>query len=156
MNSVLELDGFFTDLLPSAAAISVIANNPTEFTDCNSNENRTQVRFATDGVAEFSDENLLTQEEIQQMVTVAKVKAYLGGERTICKERDVFDATVSDANSKSQLGIDGGWAQLYCDINYSEFVTKSIQTAAIVSVVVAVVICLCIICCICACCGVCG
>jgi hypothetical protein len=152
MNSVLELDGFFTDLLPSASDISVLLD-PPEFTDCNLDANRTQVRFATDGVATFSDENLLTQEEIQNMVTFQKLEAYLG--ESVCEEREVFDAIVSEAGSAPQqhAGVTGALSQLVCDTN-EPALARNLESTALVTVVVAViVVVLCITGFFCACCG---
>jgi hypothetical protein len=148
MNSVLELDGFFVDLLPSAAAISVISD-PSEFTDCMADENRTEVRFAADGVAKFIVEDLLTKEEIKNMVTFEKLEAYLG--ESICKELDVFDATVSDAGSDPQYGINGAWSHESCDSNYPAL-ARDLESVALASIVVAVIVVLCIVGCFCACC----
>ena len=152
MNPILELDGFYTDLLPSASEISV-EEDPLEFYNCTADGNLTQVKFFADGIAEFSADNLLTEHEIQKLVTSEKLEKFIGAKYQKC---DVFEAIVSPRGTAPHPTLTGAWAQLMCDMNYTEFLVQSMETMVIVSIVTSIILALCLVACICACCGACG
>lgn len=98
-DGTLELDGFYTDLLPSASGIYVEedAGDP-EFLDCNANTNRTQVKMTVNGIAEFNDDDadVLTELEIQNLVTVENLQRYV---EAVYGECDTFIALTAPAGT---------------------------------------------------------
>ena len=157
MSGVLELDGFYTDLLGSASVISVEEDPPDapEFFECNSNANRTQVKFTINGVAEFSDENVLTELEIQKLVTVENLQKYIEAEYRTC---DIFEAIISPAGTEFGGGQHSNIAlmQLACDLNISATLAAGLAAASVASIVASIICCCCIfgfiaVCC----CGIC-
>jgi hypothetical protein len=155
LDYVKQLAGFFTDLLPSAADISIANNNSGEqqFTECAANVNRTQVRIAADGVASFDTDNLLTQQEIQNLVSSDFLEAYFEG---ICDDLDTFEALVSNAGSEPQTSIEGAMNHFFCEASTVGVIARTFQTLAIVAILSSVIVVLCTLGLVCACCGFCG
>jgi hypothetical protein len=149
---VRALDGFFTDLIPSAVDVTIDAGNQ-EFVACGADENRTQVMISGDGVAELANNNPLTQSDIKSLVSIQSLNSYFSN---ACKERDTFEAIISAAGSDPKTGVEAALTHFVCDAESSVVLARSIETAAIVSIVISVVLVLCFLACICACCGLCS
>jgi hypothetical protein len=152
LDYIKELDGYFTDLLPSAADV-VIESGNQEFTNCSADVNRTQVRISADGIAQFDSSRVLNATTIQSLVENAKLEAYFAA---TCLELDTFEAIVTEAGAVPQVGLEGALNHFFCEANAAGVVARAVQTASIVGIATAVVIFLCIAGCICACCGLCG
>jgi hypothetical protein len=152
LDYIKELDGYFTDLLPSAADV-VIESGNQEFKNCSAIANRTQVRISADGIAQFDSSRVLNQTTIQSLVDPAKLEAYFAA---ACVELDTFEAIVSEAGAVRQVGIESEFHNIFCEAGSFEVLENVLQTAAIVGIVAAVVVVLCIIGCICVCCGFCN
>mmetsp|Transcript_106519 Transcript_106519/g.159353 ORF Transcript_106519/g.159353 Transcript_106519/m.159353 type:complete len:209 (+) Transcript_106519:59-685(+) len=148
---VLELDGFYTDLLPSAADVT-IDKGSQEFQSCTALENRTQVQIAADGFALLDEDSPFDQDEIQNLVTQDLLASYF---ENVCKELDTFEALVSDAGSEPQVGIATAWGALLCDFD-EQFVETVARTGMVVGIISLVILCCCIGGCILFCCGVCS
>ena len=134
LNAVLELDGFYTDLLPSASEISVAADaGDPEFLDCKSNTNRTQVKMTVNGIATFSADEVLTELEIQNLVTVENLQNYV---EAVYGECDTFIALTAPAGTAYGGSQHSSitFAQWSCDLDSS--------TALMIGGIVAAV-CLC-------------
>jgi hypothetical protein len=150
LDYVLELDGFYTDLLPAAVDITIDGGSQ-EFLDCSANENRTQVTIAADGVALLGEESPLDQAEIQTLVTKELLASYF---ENICKEMDAFEVLVSDAGTEPQIGIASALGTLVCDFDVLFFETVA-RTGTLVGIVSLIILCCCVGGCIAFCCGVC-
>jgi len=148
---VRELDGFFTDLLPSAVDVTIDSGNQ-EFIGCHGDENRTQVTISSDGFVELENSSPLTQGDIQSLVSMEALSLYF---ENACREQDIFEAIISEAGSEPKTGPEAAFTHFLCDAESAAFLARSIQTAAIVSIVVSVILVLCFLGCICACCGFC-
>jgi hypothetical protein len=154
LDYVKQLEGLFTDLLPSAADISIDKNSgEQQFTECAANVNMTQVRIAADGVASFDTDNLLTQQEIQNLVSSDFLEIYFEG---ICDDLDTFEALVSSAGSEPQTSIEGAMNHFFCEASAVGVIARTFQTLAIVAILSSVIVVLCILGLVCACCGSCG
>jgi copper chaperone CopZ len=151
LDYIKELDGYFTDLLPSAVDVAIESGSQV-FTNCSATANRTQVRISADGIAEFDSSRVLDATTIQSLVKPANLEAYFAA---VCIELDKFDAVITEAGSEPQESFEGIINQIFCEANAAEVVGRALETAAIVGIVAAVVVILCILGCICACCGFC-
>lgn len=152
LDFIKELDGYYTDLLPSAADVEII-DGEASFEECAADTNRTQVRISSEGLGTFDNDNVLTQESIQALVTSQSLATYFAAS---CETLDTFEAVVSPAESAPQVGIEGALNHFYCEADAAGVVARTVKTFAIVSIVIGVVILICIIACICTCCGFCG
>ena len=150
-NAHLQMQGFYNDLLPSAAEILVTVQNP-RFDNCLSDPNRTQVAFSSDGTAEFSLDTLMTQADIASLVTRDALGAYL---ESACEDRDVFDMQQQLPGSEPQESVTAAFFRGICSTNVSVMVANGLRTGTIVIIAIAAVALCCIIGCICACCGAC-
>jgi hypothetical protein len=152
LDYIKELDGYFTDLLPSAVDVAIESGSQV-FTNCSADANRTQVRISADGIAEFDSSRVLDATTIQSLVEPAKLETYFSA---ACVELDKFDAVITEAGSDPQMGFEGALDHFFCEANAAGVVARAVETAAIVGIVAAVVVTLCIMGCVCACFGFCG
>jgi hypothetical protein len=141
LDSAGILKSYFTDLLPSAAVITIDGGDP-DFSYCNIVDNRTSVLITSFGSAEFETENVISRADIQSLVTAEALEAYF--QNKVCEERiDLFDAAIEGEASNIRKACNplGSFSKA----------VKDFQRGVIVIIVISVIVVLCIIACLCAC-----
>jgi hypothetical protein len=110
---VLELDGFYTNLLPTAVDMT-INEGSQKFLNCMVNEDRMRVQIGVDAFALLDFASPLDQAKIQNLLTHELLASYF---ETICDEMDAFEALISDAGLEPQLGIVTALSTSACDFD---------------------------------------
>lgn len=126
LNYKKEMDGFFSDLIPSALDIVFVDDNSSEdgdsddaattkqqtrgggveIIDCPGHTGLKQVRMTSDGMyVEIDNHNPLTEGDIKSLVKKETLESYFSSKNNdVCKDLYTFEAIVRDAGSEPKSG----------------------------------------------------